>query len=581
MADFWAGVAQGFGPAYQRSTDRRQLIEDRKLAREQSLKDAKKAAIDKIIDEYIRLGGKNTSAIDRRDKHTLLREIGVLEARNKRRAKKEAAKSLADERDYQENVRKKIRQEKLVDIKTGIEREAEKKRTEQEGILESFTPKAKEAALGGRTLFTGQQPLPATSWKGQELGPDVLKGLPLDDVGQIGKYDALSQAQMQGAVLAGQRVEKEEIVEKAAEKAAERDRKANLNPRWAKPELSTEDAIDQIMQMQGQLGQRVPTQSRQAVVEMGRDRIMRLWGGLKQQVAELGEEKRPVDIVKHEYLQDLREQLSKEKDPNKKTKIEQEIEDFTRDIWDKITLPDGSVLSRTRGSKGGGSGGTGSGSGLSTKQKEALDASEIALTEAGSILSEFGEDASKNLNIWNRATHKIKNIALPAVGVDTWADPKMASYRARVEKLSGQALAAMHKMHGGGMMSAADVVLYGKGIPNTDTYSPVAYNAKFKAWQQSMEGLVNYYKAKETMADLPAYISDLNPELAFKITGQKDPKTNKTILDNNTLKFLMGNSPNFKTTYDEVMDLVKNKNITFDQGLDWIEALKIDVPNRR
>ena len=130
-------------------------------------------------------------------------------------------------------------------------------------------------------------------------------------------------------------------------------------------------------------------------------------------------------------------------------------------------------------------------------------------------------------------------------------------------------------------MSAADVVLYGKGIPNTDTYSPVAYNAKFKAWQQSMEGLVNYYKAKETMADLPAHISDLNPELAFKIAGQKDPKTNKTILDNNTLKFLMGNSPNFKTTYDEVMDLVKNKNITFDQGLDWIEALKMDVPNRR
>tara|TARA_R100001530_G_scaffold5520_2_gene6837 strand:- start:3934 stop:5349 length:1416 start_codon:yes stop_codon:yes gene_type:complete len=242
---------------------------------------------------------------------------------------------------------------------------------------------------------------------------------------------------------------------------------------------------------------------------------------------------------------------------------------------------DGKPLFTRKIGKGSGSSPSSGKGGLSTKQKEALDASEIALAEAQSLLDEFGEDASKNLNIWNRATHKIKNIALPAAGIDNWADPKMASYRARAEKLSGQALAAMHKMHGGGMMSAADVVLYGKGIPNTDTYSPVAYNAKFKAWQQSMEGLVNYYKAKETMADLPAYISDLNPELAFKIAGQKDPKTNKTILDKNTLKFLMGNSPNFKISYDEVMDLVKNKNITFDQGADWIEAQKIDVPNRR
>ena len=56
----------------------------------------------------------------------------------------------------------------------------------------------------------------------------------------------------------------------------------------AKPELSTEDAVDGILQMRGQVGpqgQKVPQQSRQALLTMGRGPIMQLYGALKQQVA--------------------------------------------------------------------------------------------------------------------------------------------------------------------------------------------------------------------------------------------------------------------------------------------------------
>jgi len=39
MADFWSGFAQGFTPAYQRSADRRHLLADRSLSRQQRLDD--------------------------------------------------------------------------------------------------------------------------------------------------------------------------------------------------------------------------------------------------------------------------------------------------------------------------------------------------------------------------------------------------------------------------------------------------------------------------------------------------------------------------------------------------------------
>jgi len=280
MADFWGGVGKGFAHGFEKSWDSAARRRERKDERDDRLTDLKEAAINAAIADYIKAGGTRTGAIASRDLEVLQTETAEL-------LKDKAAAEKIEQREHEAAVRKELSEEKKANIQRALEADAEKERIKDEGIIESFTPAAKKTALGGRTVFTGQQPLPATSWKGQELGPDVLKGLPLDDVGQIGKYDALSPQQRRGAVLAGQRVEKEEIAEKAAEKAAERERKAKLDPRWqppAKPELSTEDAADKIIQMQGQLGQRVPTQSREALLAMGRDRIMRLYGGLTQQV---------------------------------------------------------------------------------------------------------------------------------------------------------------------------------------------------------------------------------------------------------------------------------------------------------
>ena len=53
MADFWSGFAQGFTPAYQRSADRRHLLADRSLSRQQRLDDilAEQKRQDKLLAE--------------------------------------------------------------------------------------------------------------------------------------------------------------------------------------------------------------------------------------------------------------------------------------------------------------------------------------------------------------------------------------------------------------------------------------------------------------------------------------------------------------------------------------------------
>lgn len=192
MADFWGGVAQGFGPAYEASSRRR----DKKS-------DLAEAAVDRIIEEYIRLGGDDTRAIEGRDKPTLLAGISDLTKAAAAKKRRLAEADKREQRGYDKQVALSIEQRKLDAVK-------DRARLDQEAIIESLPPAARERALGGHTLFTGKQPLPATSWRGQELGPDTLKGLPTGEVGQIGKYEALSPVQRKGAALAGQRIVKEE-----------------------------------------------------------------------------------------------------------------------------------------------------------------------------------------------------------------------------------------------------------------------------------------------------------------------------------------------------------------------------------
>ena len=526
MADFWAGVAQGFGPAYQRSTDRRELIKDRKLARTQGLEDAAAAELRAAKQKMVALGGGQGAAgwtqsdsklLEEGTLHNVLARINQLEARNKRWAKEEKAADLKEQRGYDEKVRQRVRQNQLVDIKTDIERKAEKERTTQAGIIESFTPKAKEAALGGRTLFTGKQPLPATSWKGQELGPDVLKGLPKDDVGKIGKYDALSPAQRQGAVLAGQRVQKEEIAAKAAEKAAERERKAKLDPRWqptAKPELSTEDAVDGIIQMQGQLGQRVPTQSREALLEMGRGHILRRWGALKQQVAGIVQPTQP------------------ERDDAKLDEYADEFDTASPDRQAQITRKAQTILSKRGDGKWTPEDVTKYLQSGQPPKEEVVPFKETAEERKSRLQFQHGiirlddliqeADEDDFTGVFPQLKSKLLDEILPALTIDKFSDEKRMTFRHRAMILSQNLLRALNEE---GRLSETDAVRILPLTPLASDDNPM-FKAKLKGIR---ELLVDKLKLQDAGAGREDVFS-LEPADFFSKLGRPDKRLGGVIV---------------------------------------------------
>lgn len=148
---------------------------------------------------------------------------------------------------------------------------------------------------------------------------------------------------------------------------------------------------------------------------------------------------------------------------------------------------------------------------MTQKQQEALDQSRQVIVQADNFIEEFGDDAAQNLTVLKRFEHGVKNIGLPALGINNWADPRMAEWRAAAERLSAQAMSAMHKSMGGGMMSIADVEMYKKGIPSVDTLSPVEYSAKFKRWRDDLASAIKYLDTKSRIADLPKSISEMSP----------------------------------------------------------------------
>jgi hypothetical protein len=212
----------------------------------------------------------------------------------------------------------------------------------------------------------------------------------------------------------------------------------------------------------------------------------------------------------------------------------------------------------------------------------------LTIGEADKFLEDFGEDEAKNLNLLNRFQHTIKNIWLPAVGLESFKDPRMAEYRARADALSASAMSAIHKAHGGGMMSLADVKLYEKAIPNTTTYSPVEYRKKFNAWRSRLAGAINYMDAKSRMAELPKEVVKLTPFEVQGLMEKVDPKTKKPVLDWATMHFLAEESPQFRYkngdpnnpwTFKDVQKLVKDGNITYDFGIRWLDNIKgIAIP---
>jgi len=193
MSKFWGDFGQAFSPAYGQSTqrtDRLAAVARAEAAQEAALKLAAEQRKDDLL---------------WRKRQADIAQANLL---RKEQLAREAAKRMHDQ--------------KQAAIQAQIEREDIKTREERQALLESLSPSVRERILGDRTLFTGQQPLPATDWKGQQLGPDILKGLDMGDVGKVGKYDAMSRSELLGAGLAGKRIQAEELAKQAAEEAHRR-----------------------------------------------------------------------------------------------------------------------------------------------------------------------------------------------------------------------------------------------------------------------------------------------------------------------------------------------------------------------
>ena len=261
-------------------------------------------------------------------------------------------------------------------------------------------------------------------------------------------------------------------------------------------------------------------------------------------------------------------------------------------MMEEIFDDEGNLLIRRQPAtgRGAGKGPPKAGPALTQKQQEALDLSLQTIVQADSFMAEFGEDAAQNLTVLKRFEHGVKNIGLPALGINNWADPRMAEWRAAAERLSKQAMSAMHKSMGGGMMSVADVEMYKKAIPDADTMSPVVYSAKFKRWRDDLASAIKYLDTKSRIADMPDSMMEMSPFEVQRLLVEKDPKTKNPILDWRLMHLLSENSPNFKYkdgdpfdpwTFEDIKRLKDAGTITRPFAARWIEFGKIKIPGEK
>jgi len=295
---------------------------------------------------------------------------------------------------------------------------------------------------------------------------------------------------------------------------------------------------------------------------------------------------KPSNVQTSEYLSSLREKLAAETDPNKRKIIEQQIDDLAQNTSSSITLPDGTRIQSGSGKPSSSSQG---GGGLSSKEEDTLNAANLALNQASNLMDKFGTAGADNLTVMRRAENAIRNIALPSVGINNFEDPKMQDWRSQADALSAVAMSATHKMFGGGMMSQADVALYERAVPTTNTYSPVKYVSQFKAWQERLQGLVNYQEARQTDANLPEFMSDLTPTEAFSNAGKRAEGSKKVIISYDDVEFMAKNMPQYKyidgnkrnpVTFEYVMQAVQNGKISKGDAEIWIESADIPYPKQ-
>jgi len=167
---------------------------------------------------------------------------------------------------------------------------------------------------------------------------------------------------------------------------------------------------------------------------------------------------------------------------------------------------------------------------LSKEETDHLNAARTMQRAKNLFMAQFGEkDAKKQLTIEGQLNHWVRNVAGAAAGLESWKDEEAAKFRAAADNLTAKALAQTHQMMGGGAFSEPDRILYERTIPTTKTFSPVNYMAKLKAWSEGLDDYVDYMSARQKIAGLPRLVSDMEPWQVMKFTDKKDDDGNVII----------------------------------------------------
>jgi len=319
MADFFGGVVKGFGPAYDTASARRiraeERAEDRKYADDIRDKQWKRQ-----VEERMKLWRREDAQLRIQREQALQDRADALAAGNA--AKAQEAEAIIQSLDRE--IREKVQPQPPPLLggpamgKPGALSIANQEWPEQDGyphpfegspdMMESIRQALSEekgevsdaailgAAVKGQRMQTLAEDLKKEDQKHEIKGKrafEYLKDIKTADSPPhnfLSKFDAGREwidAVMNMELEEGGR--KPRISVPTAIQFADMIKASvsefSKTPTKAKPKAPIGDVVDEIIQMQGQLGDRVPTQTREALAIMGQGPLRRLHGGLTDRLA--------------------------------------------------------------------------------------------------------------------------------------------------------------------------------------------------------------------------------------------------------------------------------------------------------
>jgi hypothetical protein len=244
MADFWGGVAKGFGPSYESALARREREEKEEKADKARKTAAALAARIRNEDRALAQEKYDTKQEQERDARALAGR------------QYETEQTRLDQKDEEaRQVVARAKEERLRGLRNKIAATGIPQQQEAFKIRGGFPMEGLEPGVDARTLAPT---------------PEQSRALSEDELGVIGARSTALQ---------------EEMNKIAADKRA---KAAKLDPTFkhpATPKSPIGDVVDEIIQMQGQLGDKVPKQTREALAIMGQGPLRRLHGGLTERLA--------------------------------------------------------------------------------------------------------------------------------------------------------------------------------------------------------------------------------------------------------------------------------------------------------